>query len=830
MNVFMFPGQGSQSPGMGRQLFDEVAEFGKWEPAIDDLLGYSIRELCLEGSERGRLDKTQHTQPALYVVNALHYWNRLRQDPVKPDYVAGHSVGEYNALWAAGAFDFMTGLRLVRKRGEMMSQARDGGLVAVIGLSPEQITATLEKHGLSGIDVANYNAPSQTVISGPVYEIDRARELMESAGAQLSLRLSVSAAFHSRYMAESGAAFAGFLTPFEFHPLEIAVVSNVTARPYPADDPSAVKALLIQQISRPVQWTDTIRYLKGKGATSFHEIGPGTVLAGLLRRIEREAEPIVEQASPRPLVKQLEHEPDPAPAAAVSARQVSGDGPSDRARNGKPPLEQESPRPLVKRLAPELNPAPMAAGPARQVSGDGSSHQARNGQVKPGAFGSSEFKADYGVRYAYVAGGICDGVASKEMVVAMGRAGLMGCLGAGGMELTEIEADVRSIQAELTGGEAYGVSLLANIARPALEQQTVELLLRSGVRYLEAVNFMRIPASLVRFRFKGARRLPNGDAFVPNRILARVSRPEVALSFMQPAPEQLLDELAASGQLTAEETTLARSVPMSEDICATADSGGHTDQGVAAALLPVTLGLRDEAMARYGYRKRIRVGAAGGIGTPQAAAAAFIMGADFIVTCSINHCTVEAATSDSVKDMLQAINVQDTAYAPDGDMFELGAKVQVLRRGLFFPARANRLFAVYQQYDSLDSIDAKTRHQIEDRYFKRSFDEVWQETKARLASTSHQEIELAERNAKHKMGLVFRWYFDWASRLAKAGDVEQRVNYQVHCGPALGAFNQWVKNMELADWRRRHVADIAERLLAGAANLLNERFAAMTAS
>jgi len=235
-------------------------------------------------------------------------------------------------------------------------------------------------------------------------------------------------------------------------------------------------------------------------------------------------------------------------------------------------------------------------------------------------------------------------------------------------------------------------------------------------------------------------------------------------------------------------------------------------------------------MARYGYRKRIRVGAAGGIGTPQAAAAAFIMGADFIVTCSINHCTVEAATSDSVKDMLQAINVQDTAYAPDGDMFELGAKVQVLRRGLFFPARANRLFAVYQQYDSLDSIDAKTRHQIEDRYFKRSFDEVWQETKARLASTSQQEIELAERNAKHKMGLVFRWYFDWASRLAKAGDVEQRVNYQVHCGPALGAFNQWVKNMELADWRRRHVADIAERLLAGAANLLNERFAAMTAS
>ena len=782
---------------MGRQLFDEIAEFRDWEPAINDLLGYAIRDLCLEDAKNGRLNKTQYTQPALYVVNALHYLERLHQSPGKPDYVAGHSVGEYNALFAAGLFDFMTGLQLVRKRGELMSQAPSGGLVAVVGLSPERIAATLEAHGLPGIDIANYNAPSQTVISGPLDEIDRARELMESAGAQLSVRLPVSAAFHSRYMAEAGAAFAEFLAPFELRPLEIAVISNVTARPYPTDDPSAVKALLTQQISRPVQWTDTIRYLKGKGAASFSEIGPGTVLAGLLRRIEREADPIVEkeeeekEEGPRPVVTHVEHEPEPAITTAVSA-QVSGDQRADRARNGAPSKS--------------------------------------NGQVVPGAFGSSEFRADYGVRYAYAAGGICDGVASKEMVVAMGRAGLIGYLGAGGMELAELETNIRSVQADLTGGEAYGVSLPANIAQPALEQQTIDLLLRSGVRHLEAVNFIRIPASLVRFRFTGARRLPSGEAFVPNRILARVTRPEVALSFMQPAPKQLIEELAASGQLTADEAMLARSVPMSEDICATADSGGHTDQGVAAALQPVTLGLRDEVMARYGYQKRIRVGAAGGIGTPQAAAAAFVMGADFIVTGSINHCTVEAATSDSVKDMLQGINVQDTAYAPAGDMFEQGAKVQVLRRGLFFPARANRLYAVYQQYDSLDAIDAKTRRQIEDKYFKRSFDEVWREIMARLTRTNHLEIELAERNPKHKMSLVFRWYFDHAFRLAKAGDVEERVNYQVHCGPALGAFNQWVKGTELADWRRRHVADIAERLMAAAADVLNERFAAMTAT
>lgn len=776
MNVFVFPGQGSQERGMGRDLFDAVVEFSVFEAEIETLLGYSLRQLCLEDPQQ-LLKQTQYTQPALYVVNGLAYLKKIAETGQKPDYVAGHSLGEYNALWAAGAFDFLTGLRLVQERGRLMAQAKNGGMAAVIGLFPPQIAEALQKNGLAGIDIANYNAPSQTVISGPVTDISQAEAVLGEAGARLCLPLPVSAAFHSRYMAQASEQFADFLAPFEFKTLAIPVISNVTGRPYPTDNPTqTIKSLLVKQITHPVQWTDSIRYLSGKGAKTFSEIGPGKVLTGLVQRIQREASPLVE-------------EDRPAQGEAVTPKPIG--------TNGKVKASYAMDRPEV-------------------------------GEITPESLGSAAFKADYGLKYAYVAGAMYKGIASKELVVAMGRAGLIGYLGTGGMSLAEIEAEIQYIQAALSQTQAYGMNLLANLSQPQLEEQTVELFLRCGIRYIEAAAYMQMTPSLVRFRLKGIHRTPAGAIVVPHHVLAKVSRPEVATAFMQPAPSRIVQKLVAAGHLTETEADLGRLVPMSEDICVEADSAGHTDQGVAYALMPAMLSLRDEMMAQYNYPKPIRVGAAGGIGAPEAAAAAFILGADFILTGSINQCTVEAGTSPVVKDMLQDINVQDTAYAPAGDMFELGAKVQVLRRGVFFPARANKLYALYQQHNSLDEIDPKTQHQIQEKYFKRSFDEVWTETRAHYLKTQPEEIERAEQNPKHKMALIFRWYFVHTTRLALQGGDEQRVDYQVHCGPALGAFNQWVKGTALADWRNRHVADIAERLMRGTAALLNKRFAALS--
>ncbi len=322
--------------------------------------------------------------------------------------------------------------------------------------------------------------------------------------------------------------------------------------------------------------------------------------------------------------------------------------------------------------------------------------------------GDAKFKRDYGIKYAYIVGGMYKGIASQEIVVAMGRSGFIGYLGTGGLRFNEIESAIRYIQSELKDGQAYGMNLLCHLDQPEIEEQTVDLFLKYGIRYVEAAAYMQITPSLVRYRLTGLRRTNDGIIEIPHSILAKVSRPEVATAFMQPAPEQIVNKLLENGQLSKSEAELGSYIPMSTEICVEADSGGHTDQEVAYALMPVMHRLRDEFMAKYRYTHPIRVGAAGGIGTPEAAAAAFILGADFILTGSINQCTVEAGTSDAVEDILQMINVQNTAYAPAGDMFDLGAKVQVVREGLFFPSRANKLYELYKMYNALDEIDEKT--------------------------------------------------------------------------------------------------------------------------
>jgi trans-AT polyketide synthase/acyltransferase/oxidoreductase domain-containing protein len=441
--------------------------------------------------------------------------------------------------------------------------------------------------------------------------------------------------------------------------------------------------------------------------------------------------------------------------------------------------------------------------------------------ISPSSLGSLEFKKDYNLKYAYVTGGMYRGVAGKEMVVKVGKGGMIGFLGTGGMELSEIEAAIQYIQKELSLGQAYGLNLLHKPSDLALEEKTIDLFLLYGVRNIEAAAFLSITPALVKYRIQGLTRDQSGKIITVNKIIAKVSHPEVAQAFLSPAPERILAKLVDENKITSEEADLAKEISMADDICVEADSGGHTDGGVAFVLMPAMIKLRDEMMEKYQYHKQVRIGAAGGIGTPEAAAAAFILGADFILTGSINQCTVEAVTSDTVKDLLQQINIQDTEYAPAGDMFELGAKVQVLKKGVFFPARANKLYDLYRHYNSLHEIDEKTQLQIQEKYFKRSFAEVYKDVKSFYPDS---EIEKAERNPKHKMALIFKWYFGYSSRLALSGNEEFRVDYQVHCGPALGAFNQWVKGTDLENWRNRHVDTIAEKLLIETAQLLNQRY------
>ncbi|MBV9490715.1 MAG: ACP S-malonyltransferase [Verrucomicrobia bacterium] len=279
--IYLFPGQGSQKAGMGAEFFPRFPE----QVAIADAeLGYSIADLCLRDPSN-RLNQTQFTQPALFVVNALTFLNRLLETGELPRFVAGHSLGEYNALFAAGVFDLRTGVRVVKQRADLMARASGGGMAAVIGLTADRIRQVLASADLDSLDLANLNALNQTVISGPEDELLKSQAVLERAGAQLFKRLPVSAAFHSRYMAEAERAFESFLESCEFAAPRIPIVANVTARPH---EPGQIKKVLASQITRPVRWVESIQWLLQQPDPEFVELGPGNVLTGLIRRIRME--------------------------------------------------------------------------------------------------------------------------------------------------------------------------------------------------------------------------------------------------------------------------------------------------------------------------------------------------------------------------------------------------------------------------------------------------------------------------------------------------------------------------------------------------------------
>lgn len=283
--ICLFPGQGSQSKGMGADLFERYPD---WTAAANAVLGYSIRELCVD-DPRGELGYTQFTQPALYAVNALTY--RARQDGggVVPDFVAGHSLGEYNALLAAGVFDFRTGLTLVQRRGQIMGQVSGGGMAAVIGLEPGAIQELLDATEAGRrIDVANFNSYDQTVIAGPKEDLATIKGQFEAAGVRAYIPLNVSAPFHSRYMRDAQAAFAAFLQDVPFAPPRMPVISNVSGKPYEGD---LVRQTLSEQIGNSVRWLETITYLLDQPDPQFEEVGPGSVLSKLLAQIKKRRRP-----------------------------------------------------------------------------------------------------------------------------------------------------------------------------------------------------------------------------------------------------------------------------------------------------------------------------------------------------------------------------------------------------------------------------------------------------------------------------------------------------------------------------------------------------------
>ncbi|WP_033401504.1 PfaD family polyunsaturated fatty acid/polyketide biosynthesis protein [Actinopolyspora mortivallis] len=431
----------------------------------------------------------------------------------------------------------------------------------------------------------------------------------------------------------------------------------------------------------------------------------------------------------------------------------------------------------------------------------------------PEWLGGQSFTEAHDVRFPYVAGEMAHGITGVELVETMARAEMLTFFGTAGLGLERLDRELERLRTRLAGRRNWGVNLIHHPDDAAMEDAVAARLLRAGVPKISLSAFLDITPAVVRCAASGLRTDATGRIIRKTALFAKVSRPETAELFMSPPPSGLVRRLVDNGEITEEEGRLASRIPVTDDITVEADSGGHTDGRPLVSILPAVLSLARRKSPG------VRVGAAGGLGDPAAVSAAFSLGAAYVLTGSVNQMSREAAVSDEAKAMLAQAGVADVAMAPAGDMFELGAKVQVLRRGTMFAGRAARLYQLYLEHSSLESLPAETRDSLEREILGASLDEVWQRTEEYWAQRCPSEITRAQADPKHRMALVFRWYLGNSVTWAVDGTPGRRNDYQLWCGPAAGAFNTWTTGSFLAEPGGRTVTQIARNLLQGAAVL-----------
>lgn len=440
--------------------------------------------------------------------------------------------------------------------------------------------------------------------------------------------------------------------------------------------------------------------------------------------------------------------------------------------------------------------------------------------VYPEWLGDRAFSGTHGCRFNYVVGEMARGIATPRMVVEAVRAGCAGFYGSAGLPIDEIESGLREIRGKLTESQtAWGANLIHTPQQPGYEAGVVDLFLREGVRRLSASAYMRLSPEVVRYTALGLERGADGSIVRHNHVFAKVSRAEVAEQFMAPAPEAMLMDLVAAGAITEAQAELARQVPVAAEITAEADSGGHTDRRAAAPLFASICSARARVAAATGVNPdTIRIGLAGGIATPHGVAAAFSMGAAYVLTGSINQAAVESGLSLPGRQLLAKAGPADVAMTPAADMFEQGVEVQVLKRGTLFPIRGRKLFQLYRSGAAFETLDAKEQAWVED-VLGEPFEAAWAATRDYIRKVNPAEAARAEADGNKRFALVARRYLFSGAQWAREGEPARTADYQIWCGPAQGAFNEWARGTFLEDIANRTVRQIAWNLMEGAARI-----------
>lgn len=753
--AYLFPGQGSQCVGMGKELFEKYPQITK---TADKVLGYSIRELCLEDSKK-QLGITEFTQPALYTVNCLEYLESLDNNGEKPDFVAGHSLGEYAALFAAGVFDFETGLKIVKKRAELMNQEKGGAMAAVIGLTEEEIQEVLEENHLEQIYIANLNSPKQIVISGPKSDIGGLEELFKQNTKCRYILLNVSGAFHSPYMESAAKEFKDYISKFKFESPDIPIISNCTARPYHQRD---IIDHMYMQMIKPVKWTETIRYLAGKDVADFEQIGPGNTTTNLVKQILKETEPL-----------------------EVEEEEVLKNDCVEEEKKETKEIFIEIEQPAAKKL-PKANDLPEI-------------NNAKN-----------QFCNKYGLKYPFVGGSMDHGISGKQLVSEMAKAGCLAFLSSTGLTFDQIHEEILETREMLTSKQFFGVNISYNPGNWIREDRMANLLIELDVPVVEASSYLTLTKELVKYKVSGLFKDENGEISSSHRVIAKVTRPDIAELFLLPIPNDLLKKLRDAGEITEEQFHMGAEISVADDICVVGDQAGPTDNSNLLSCFPVIKQWKEENQKTNPWLSRCNLGVAGGIGTKDAVKAVFTLGADFILAGSVLLCTPESEISDSCKEVLKGLQVHDTQLLSSPDLFGLVTRQRVVRKGLFFPARANHLYELYRSNRGVGDLSVNEKRKLETKYFNYKIEDILRDFNNQ---TNCDDRESSGQNEKSEMAILFKWYMEKAILSAKGGNQEERMNYCIKCSSALGALNQQLKGTALEDWKKRNVAKIVEFLM-----------------